>query len=636
MCGICGIVDFDGCPVDAKTIHRMADTLWHRGPDGAGYHFEPHVGLGHRRLSIIDIDNGRQPISNEDETIWTVFNGEIYNYLDLRSQLQSKGHIFRTNSDTEVIVHLYEELGEECFVQLRGMFALALWDRKRNQILLARDRVGKKPLFYFHDRSRLVFGSELKSVSAGCVSGFNLNATALADYFAFQYVPAPKSIYREVRKVPAAHYIVFSENGSRQHAYWDLSFAQVEDRSEDEWCESLRQSLLETVRVRLMSEVPLGSFLSGGLDSSAVVACMAQIMDTPPNAFTVDFKEEGYSEAEHARTLADHVGACHHEETVRPDATDVVERLVWHYDEPFADSSAIPTYYVSKAAREHVTVALSGDGGDENFAGYKRYAREVEDSALRAKFPVSLRRNLFAPLGRWCPPGSGGSRIFRSKSFLQRVGDGPLEGYLRRVSSPRHIRESLFSGDLLHELHDYDPLEQFREHYNRANTEDALSRIQYLDVKTYLTDDICVKVDRASMAVSLEVRAPLLDHRLMELAARMPSCLKFKDRVAKYIFKRAFSNMFPKGFLERRKQGFTVPIAEWFRGELREHAREVLFAPDDLLNLGTLRNLWDRHQSHVHDYSAILWTVYMLRRWQARFMYSSIAAKAQMPSFTHV
>jgi asparagine synthase (glutamine-hydrolysing) len=636
MCGICGIVDFDGRTVDAETIRRMADTLWHRGPDGAGYHFEPHVGLGHRRLSIIDIDNGQQPISNEDGTIWIVFNGEIYNYPELRSQLQSKGHIFRTNTDTEVIVHLYEEIGEDCFAQLRGMFALALWDRKRKRVVLARDRIGKKPLFYFHDHFRLVFGSELKAVSAGCNTGFNLDATAVADYFAFQYIPAPKSIYREVRKVPAAHYIVFSESGSRQQAYWDLSFANIEDRSEEEWCERLRQSVLKAVRVRLMSEVPLGGFLSGGLDSSAVVACMAQTMDGPPNSFTIDFEEEQYSEARHARVLANHVGANYHETTVRPNATEIVERLVWHYDEPFADSSAIPTYYVSKTAREQVTVALSGDGGDENFAGYKRYAREVEDNHLRAKVPLSFRRNVLAPLGRWYPAADGSSRILRGKSFLQRVGGDPLEGYLRRVASPQHIREALLSGDLKQELRDYDPLEQFREHYNRVDTEDSLSRIQYLDIKTYLTDDICVKVDRASMAVSLEVRAPLLDHRLMELAARIPSSFKFKNRVAKHIFKRAFSAMFPEGFLERRKQGFTVPIAEWFRGELREHAEAVLFVPDDLLNLKTLRRLWDCHQRHIQDYSAILWSAYMFRQWQARFMYGSSAAKAQMLSFTHV
>jgi asparagine synthase (glutamine-hydrolysing) len=636
MCGISGIIDFEGRPVDPETIHRMTDTLWHRGPDGAGYHFEPDVGLGHRRLSIIDIDNGQQPITNEDQTIWLVFNGEIYNYVELRSLLQSKGHRFRTNTDTEVIVHLYEEVGVDCFAQLRGMFALALWDQKRKQVILARDRIGKKPLFYSYDRSRLVFGSELKAVSAGHNSDFAVDPTALADYFAFQYIPSPKSIYRQVCKVPAAHYIVFSQSGSRQRAYWNLSFAEVEERSEEQWCESLRQSLLEAVKIRLMSEVPLGSFLSGGLDSSAVVACMAQIMDDSPNAFAVGFEEKQYSEVRHARALADHVGANYHETLVRPNATEIIERLAWHYDEPFADSSAIATYYVSKAARERVTVALSGDGGDESFAGYRRYAREVADNHLRSTVPAPLRAGVLEPLGRWYPAVEGSPQLLRGKAFLQRIGGDPLEGYLRRVSSPRHIREALFSGDLKRELRGYDPLEQFREHYHRADTNDALSRIQYLDVKTYLPDDICVKVDRASMAVSLEVRAPLLDHRWMELAARIPSGFKFKNGVGKHIFKRAFRSMFPNGFLDRRKQGFTVPIAEWFRGELREHAEDVLFVPDDLLNASVLRRLWDRHQRQVCDYSAILWSVYMFRRWQSRFKRQFVATKTQSNSFTHV
>ena len=354
MCGICGVVEFGGETVQPETVQRMADTLWHRGPDDAGYHFEPGVGLGHRRLSIIDINTGQQPLANEDQTLWVVFNGEIYNYLELRSELESKGHRFRTRSDTEVIVHLYEELGESCFARLRGMFAIALWDRPRRQMVLARDRVGKKPLFYYYDRSRLIFGSELKAVTSGNPAVQALDLTALADYFTFLYIPAPKSIYQEVRKVPPAHYIVFSERGARQQAYWDLHFGpaeqkNVEQKSEEEWCGLIRQSLLEAVRIRLMSEVPLGSFLSGGVDSSAVVACMAQLQDRPVVTCAVGFDEERYSEVQYARTVAEHCGAAYHQTIVRPQATEVVERLAWHYDEPFADSSAIPTYYVSKA-----------------------------------------------------------------------------------------------------------------------------------------------------------------------------------------------------------------------------------------------------------------------------------------------
>jgi asparagine synthase (glutamine-hydrolysing) len=636
MCGICGIVQFDGGVVEPQTVHRMADTLWHRGPDDSGYHFEPSVGLGHRRLSIIDVKGGRQPVSNEDESVWVIFNGEIYNHLELRSILEAKGHTFRTRSDTEVIVHLYEELGEKCFAQLRGMFAIALWDGSRRQIILARDRIGKKPLFYSHHRSRLVFGSELKAVAAGNFSGSNLDVAALADYFTFLYIPAPKSIYQEVRKVPPSHYIVFSERGARQQAYWDLSFRELEQKSEQQWTEEIRQSLREAVQLRLMSEVPLGSFLSGGVDSSAVVASMAELLERPVDTCTVGFDEELYSEVRYARSVAQHVGANYHETILRPNATEVIERLAWHYDEPFGDSSAVPTYYVSKAAREQVTVALSGDGGDESFAGYKRYAYDAEDNRVRSRFPLSFRNQIVAPLSNWYPEFESAPRIFRGKAFLQRLAQDPLEGYLARITVAPAIRESLLSGDVKRELRDYDPLDQFREHYNRAGTDDLLSRIQYLDIKTYLTDDICVKVDRASMAVSLEVRSPLLDHRFMELASRIPSRLKLRNGVGKRIFKQSISGMLPKGFLDRPKQGFGVPVAEWFRGELREEAQEILFEPDGLLNVEQLRKVWNRHQQKVQDHSAILWGVFMFRQWQRTFQNRSAGESPHASSFTHL
>jgi asparagine synthase (glutamine-hydrolysing) len=631
MCGICGIFEFDGRPVRPEIVHRMADTLWHRGPDDAGYHFEPGVGLGHRRLSIIDLNTGQQPISNEDETVWVIFNGEIYNYLELRSWLEAKGHIFQTKSDTEVIVHLYEEVGEECFSRLRGMFAIALWDRRRRQALLARDRIGKKPLFYRYNGSRLFFGSELKAITAADNAHNNLDLTALVDYFTFLYIPAPKSIYREIRKVPAAHYMVFSENGVRQQAYWDLDFSKTEERSEEDWCEAIREALLEAVRVRLMSEVPLGSFLSGGMDSSAVVACMARLLERPVSTCAVGFEEERYSEVKYARTVAQHVGADYHQTIVRPDAAQIVERLAWHYDEPFADSSAVPTYYVSKAAREHVTVALTGDGGDESFAGYKRYLHDLEDNRMRGLVPPFLRK-VARPLGDWYPALEGAPRVFRGKSFLQRLAQDPMEGYLARITTPRAIRDSLLSSEVQEELHGYDPLDQFREHYLRAGTRDLLSRLQYLDIKTYLTDDICVKVDRASMAVSLEARCPLLDDRLMELAAHIPSHMKIRDRAGKYVLRKAVEPMLPKGFLERPKQGFGVPVAEWFRGELREWAHDMMFESDDLLNVPYLQNLWERHQKKIHDHSAILWGVCMFRQWQRTFQGQSVLRGS--PTFT--
>ncbi|HVI09868.1 MAG TPA: asparagine synthase (glutamine-hydrolyzing) [Candidatus Binatia bacterium] len=636
MCGICGIAKFDGAGVRQEIVRRMADTLWHRGPDDAGYHFEPSLGLGHRRLSIIDLDSGHQPLANEDESIWVVFNGEIYNYLELRSQLEGKGHRFRTRSDTEVIVHLYEEVGEDCFARLRGMFAIALWDRTRQQVLLARDRIGKKPLFYFHDHSQLIFGSELKAILAARPDLDRLDLTALADYFTFLYIPAPKSIYQDIRKVPAAHYMVFSERGVRHQAYWDLRFDEVENRSEDQWAESIGNSLSEAVSVRLMSEVPLGAFLSGGVDSSAVAACMARLMDRPVTTCAVGFEEESYSEVRYAREAARHIGANYRQTIVRPDATAIVERLVWHYDEPFADSSAVPTYYVSKAAREHVTVALSGDGGDETFAGYKRYAYDAADNRIRALLPLGFRSSIVRPLANSYPPLEGAPRVLRGKAFLQRLSQDPLEGYLARITTPITLRESLLSNDLKRQLQDYDPLEQFREHYRRADTNDLLSRIQYLDVKTYLTDDICVKVDRAGMAVSLEVRAPLLDHKLMELAARMPSHLKLRRGAGKYIFKKSVERLLPPGFLDRPKQGFAVPVAEWFRGELRDWARDTLFAADGLLDHECLQLLWDRHQSRTQDHSAILWGIFMFRQWQRQVSASSDARTGLKNSFARL
>jgi asparagine synthase (glutamine-hydrolysing) len=633
MCGICGIIDLNGAPVRRQSIEKMADSLWHRGPDDAGYHFEPAVGLGHRRLSIIDLNTGQQPISNEDGSVWVVFNGEIYNYLDLRSRLQSHGHQFRTNSDTEVIVHLYEEVGEQCFSQLRGMFAIALWDRPRRQTILARDRIGKKPLFYSHHDSRLVFGSELKAITAAGEATGEMDITALADYFTFLYIPAPKSIYSEVRKVPAAHYIVFSANGARQQSYWDLRFSEAEDRSEEEWCGAVHQALMEAVRVRLMSEVPLGSFLSGGMDSSAVVACMARSLNRPVAACSVGFDEASYSEVQYAQTVAQHLAADYHQTIIHPNATQIVELLAWHYDEPFGDSSAIPTYYVSKAARERVTVALTGDGGDESFGGYKRYLYDLEDNRVRAMIPPSLRK-LARPLGQWYPILENAPRILRGKSFLQRLAQDPMEGYLSRITIDESVRQSLLSSDLKEQLRGYDPLEQFREHYRRPETSDTLSRLQYLDIKTYLTDDICVKLDRASMAVSLEARCPFLDDRLMELAARIPSHLKVRNGSGKYILKKATEAMFPPGFLDRPKQGFGVPIAEWFRSDLREWAHELIFESDDLLNLPYLRLLWNRHQNKTRDHSAILWGVCMFRQWQRTFRYPPEASSGRVNAFT--
>jgi asparagine synthase (glutamine-hydrolysing) len=616
MCGICGMFDNDRKAVDPAVLKRMTDSMYHRGPDDEGWYVGDGVGLGHRRLSIIDLAGGHQPLSNEDGTVWIAFNGEIYNFEDLNRRYLSHGHTFKTRSDTETIVHLYEELGEECFAQLRGMFAIALWDGRRRRLLLARDRIGKKPLYYAWDGRRIVFGSEIKALwPAGGISK-EVDHQAFSDYFSFLYVPAPKTIYRDVRKLQAGHYIVVDAGGLRETCYWDIDFNQPEELSEGEWCERFIGGYRDAVRSRLVSDVPLGAFLSAGVDSSSVVAIMNQFQP-PVTTCSVGFEERTYNEAADARVFARSMESNHFEETVKPDAATLLPKLAWHYDEPFADSSAVPTYYVSKIAREHVTVALSGDGGDENFAGYRRYKLSLWEDRLREPLPEWARRGVFGPLGRLYPKLGWAPRVFRAKSTFESLARSSMEGYFHGISCcPPALKNRLLGGDVVRSLNGYDSSEVHRYHYNRATTTDPLSRMQYVDIKTYLVDDILTKVDRASMANSLEVRCPLLDHELMELVARMPSRLKLHRGQGKYIFKRALERTLPKNVLHRPKKGFAVPVAEWLRGELKGMAREAILRNDDLLDRKFVQKCWDQHQRGQRDWSALLWCVLMFRTWE--------------------
>ncbi len=622
MCGISGIFEFERRDeIPQEIVHRMNETIIHRGPDDEGIFCDKGVGFGFRRLSIIDLAGGHQPISNEDGRLWVMLNGEIYNYPELWRELEGKGHRFSTRSDTETIVHLYEEYGEDCFQKLRGMFAIALWDSEKRKLLLARDRVGKKPLFYAADSKRILFGSELKVLLAADGLSREIDREALSDYFSFGYIPSPKTIYRAARKVKPGHYLVASEGRVREVCYWDISFAKVENRSEDEWCELLRHQLCEATRVRLMSDVPLGAFLSGGVDSSSIVAMMSKLMRRPVTTCSIGFEEKEFNEAGYARQVAQIFKADHHEETVRPSALEILEKLVWHYDEPFADSSAIPTYYVSRVARRHVTVALGGDGGDESFAGYRRYMLDYNENRLRGHLPPALRSAVFGPLGRWYPALAWAPRVFRGKATFQSLSRTPLEGYFNSVSYFRPGEKNrLFTPEFEKSLGGYDSMEVFSEHFNRADTDDPLSRIQYLDIKTYLPDDILAKVDRASMAVSLEVRAPLLDHQLMETVAQIPSSLKLRGRSGKYIFKRAMASILPDDILHRRKQGFAIPLGRWFRQELREVTEKTLFgSTDGILDSTFLKKIWDQHQRGRYDRSAHLWAVLMFRKWKETF-----------------
>lgn len=622
MCGICGVFEYERrTDLPQGMVHKMNQTMIHRGPDDGGVFVGQGIGLGHRRLSIIDLSGGHQPMSNEDETIWVLLNGEIYNYPEIRAELLQRGHIFKTKSDTEAIVHAYEEYAEGCFSRLRGMFSIAIWDSRQRKLVLARDRVGKKPLFYAADSNRILFGSELKALLASGLLSTEMDDQALSDYFSFGYIPAPKTIYRSVRKVMPGNYLVASATGIEETSYWDLSFAKVENRTEEEWCERLRHELCEATRIRLMSEVPLGAFLSGGLDSSSIVAMMSHLMERAVTTCSIGFREERFNEAEYARKVSKQFATDHHEEVVEPNALEIVDKLAWHFDEPFADSSAIPTYYVSKIARSQVTVALGGDGGDENFAGYRRYKLDHYENRLRSYVPAALRNAVFGPLGRWYPPLAWAPRVFRAKATFESLSRTPLEGYFNSISYFRpEDKARLFTPEFQRRLGGYESLEVFRYYYDRADTDDLLSKIQYVDVKTYLTDDILTKVDRASMAVSLEVRAPMLDHRFMECAAAIPSDLKLHSGTGKYILKKALEPKLPHDILYRPKQGFAVPLDTWFRRELKDMAHDIIVAPkDDLLDQKFLRKIWDQHQKNHYDRSALLWATLMFRKWQQVF-----------------
>ena len=629
MCGICGVFNHsDGEPVARDDVKRMADTLVHRGPDDEGVYHAGPVGLGHRRLSIIDLEGGHQPITNEDHTIWVVLNGEIYNFQELREQLIEKGHHFTTRSDTEVIVHLYEEEGENCFRFFRGMFAIAIWDSKNHKLVLARDRVGKKPLFYLYNRKRLLFASEMKAILALPDVNCTLDYESFSDYLSLLYVPAPKSIFQEIRKVKPGYTLVVSNEGIQEKEFWDVTFSSSENISEKAWCEELLHCLEEAVRLRLISDVPLGAFLSGGVDSSAVVALMNTITRDPIVTSSIGFQEQKFNELGYARQVAALVGANHFEKVITPDALAITKKLVWHYDEPFADSSAVPTYYVSQVAREHVTVALSGDGGDESFAGYRRYYFDLQENYVRTLLPPTFRRFIFGPLSRWYPKADWAPRVFRAKTTFENLACSPIEGYFRSVSTmPLALKAELLNPEIQAKLGGYQTLSIFEKHYAQArnHTDDLLSCVQYVDFKTYLPDDILVKVDRASMAHSLEVRAPLLDHKFIELAATIPSSLKLKGKEGKYIFKQALTRLLPRDILYREKMGFAIPIAQWLRKELKPLGERLLLGSGcaEYFNEATVRNIWHEHQRGWRDHGTNLWTLLMFRLWQEQFLKSS-------------
>ncbi len=576
MCGIVGVFHYrGGAPADAALLERQANAIRHRGPDDSGVWTDRGAGLAHRRLSIVDLSpGGHQPMPNEDESIWVAYNGEVYGWDAMRPAMAARGHRFRGTSDTEALLHLYEEQGEGLLEHLRGKFAFGLFDRPRQRLLLARDRFGIKPLYWHDDGRRIVFASELKALVLDPSVPLDLDEQALADYLTFQYVPAPRTPWRGVRKLEPGHFLVCDAAGPRVRRYWSLPFEPDRGHTPEWYRERLRELLAEAVRIRLVADVPLGAFLSGGVDSSVVVSLMSEAMREPVRTFSIGFEGfPGGDELVHARTVARHLGTSHHEYTVKPDAFALLPRLVWQCDEPFADASIIPTYYVSKMAREQVTVALSGDGGDEGYAGYVNYPWARRFAALDG-IPLGIRRAL--------ERGSRGLRAGGSvRRKLRRLAMSVVDRHLESLSFfPPDELGNVLSPELKRALDGHDPYAPFRERHARvAASVGDIAALLDLDAHTYMVDDVLQKVDRASMLSSLEVRVPLLDHKVMEFVARVPFEYKLRGDTSKWILRETVRETLPRSILDRPKQGFGIPLEHWLRGELGGLARELLLSP---------------------------------------------------------
>jgi asparagine synthase (glutamine-hydrolysing) len=629
VCGIAGIVSASSAdPVEPAVVARMCAAILHRGPDDHGIHTGPGVGLGMRRLSIIDRSGGHQPIYSEDGGVAVVYNGEIYNYAELRRQLQERGHRFSTRSDTEVIVHLYEEMGRRCVTRLRGMFALALWDERRRSLLLARDRVGKKPLFYARLGPRLIFGSEIKALLQVPELPIRVSPAAIDAYLRFTFVPAPLTIFEDIYKLLPGHTLEYRDGDISTEAYWDLRFpAERSRRSEAEWQNELLEQLREAVRIRLMSEVPLGAFLSGGVDSSAVVALMAEASGQPVKTFSIGFKDRSFDETHYARVVARRCETEHREQIVEPEGLDtLLPELAWHFDEPFGDSSALPTYYVSKMAKQSVTVVLTGDGGDEAFAGYSTWRGE-KLSQLYGRMPRPLRRLATPELVRSLRRltlGRHSRTLDRAERVLAAARQSPSERFLSKSTRiPEQLRRAIYS-DAFSDVALARPVDVLGPWRDVAEEDDPVDRLTYWQTRFYLPNDMLVKVDRMTMAHSLEARCPFLDHVLLEFAARIPPHLRFHGWTTKYVLKRALGVLLPREVLWRRKQGFGVPIRAWFRDDLAEWARDILLSPRCLqrgyFNGRALSALIQDHVTGRADHGERLWVLLNLEIWHRVFV----------------
>ena len=627
MCGISGIAYADPlCPVDPDQLRGMAEAIVHRGPDGGGMFRAPGVGLAHRRLSIIDLEGGKQPLGNEDGSVQVVFNGEIYNYRELRRQLEARGHRFATHSDTEVLVHLYEDVGDRLVEQLRGMFALALWDASKKRLLLARDRVGIKPLYFLRDERKLLFSSEIKGILAYPGVSRDMDVESLEDYFAYGMVAGARTIFRGIEKLSPGH-VLSVEPGrwnSPPRRYWQLQFSADDSLSVAQWEAAVRAKVEESVQTHLIADVPVGAFLSGGTDSSVVTGIAAQRMGRPIQTFSIGFRESQFNELPYARQISQRYGTQHVEEIVSADAAALLDQLCWHYDEPFADSSAIPTMLVSRLASQHVKVVLSGDGGDEAFGGYSRYPHDLREGIYREYLPAWLRRGILGPLARVWPKADWLPRHLRAKTTLTNLSLDSDAAYANTLSLCRlPLRRQLLSGDVLRQLNGHQPEALVRQAFQEGRP-DPLSCMISADINTFLPDDYLVKVDRASMAYGLEVRPPLLDHELLELAVKIPSRLKIQGGETKWIFKQACRDLLPEGIRNRPKQGFEIPVDAWLRGPLQELFRETVLDPGGraaaLLNLQQVKKAMDQHVSGQRRLGQTLWSLLVLTRWAEVFL----------------